>query len=221
MLAELDLHSIADARARELVRRLLTMVEDVMTDLRASQAENQHLRHESNRLKGEQGTPTLKANTPPPPRPNHSSEQERRKPKAWSKRSKTAHIPIDWEQVGPVDPDRLPPAAQCKGDEEVVVQDGLLRTDNVLFQKEQFSSPSQHTTSLASLPQGSSGQFGPGLKSLALVLYFGAQMSEPKVAELLRNVGVQISDGQVSNLLIKGQAGYPRKAGQLGVGHVR
>src|SRR2546429_9729252 len=28
-------------------------------------------------------------------------------------------------------------------------------------------------------------------------------MSEPKVAELLRSVGVQISDGQVSNLLIK------------------
>src|SRR5256885_11180576 len=28
-------------------------------------------------------------------------------------------------------------------------------------------------------------------------------MSEPKVAELLRSVGVQISDGQVSNMLIK------------------
>jgi len=31
-------------------------------------------------------------------------------------------------------------------------------------------------------------------------------MSEPKVAELLRSVGVRISDGQVSNLLIKDQA---------------
>jgi hypothetical protein len=31
-------------------------------------------------------------------------------------------------------------------------------------------------------------------------------MSEPKVAELLRSVGGPISDGQVSNLLIKGQA---------------
>jgi hypothetical protein len=40
------------------------------------------------------------------------------------------------------------------------------------------------------------------------VFYFGAQMSEPKVAELLRSVGVQISDGQVSNLLIKDQAAF-------------
>ena len=33
-------------------------------------------------------------------------------------------------------------------------------------------------------------------------------MSEPKVAELLRSVGVHISDGQVSNLLIKDQATF-------------
>jgi len=208
MLEDLDLHSIADEQARELVRRLLNLLEDVRADLRAAQAEIQRLRDEINRLKGEQGTPKIKANTPPPPRQNHSSEQERRKPKAWSKRSKTAHIPIDREQLLLVDPDRLPPDAQFKGYEEVVVQDVLLRTDNVLFQKEKFYSPSQHTTYLASLPQGYSGQFGPGIKSLALVLYFGAQMSEPKVAELLRSVGVQISDGQVSNLLIKGQAPF-------------
>ena len=208
MLEDLDLHSIADEQARELVRRLLNLLEDVRADLRAAQAEIQRLRDEINRLKGEQGTPKIKANTPPPPRQNHSSEQERRKPKAWSKRSKTAHIPIDREQVLLVDPDRLPPDAQFKGYEEVVVQDVLLRTDNVLFQKEKFYSPSQHTTYLASLPQGYSGQFGPGIKSLALVLYFGAQMSEPKVAELLRSVGMQVSDGQVSNLLIKGQAPF-------------
>ena len=208
MLEDLDLHSIADEQTRELVRRLRNLLEDVRADLRAAQAEIQRLRDEINRLKGEQGTPKIKANTPPPPRQNHSSEQERRKPKAWSKRSKTAYIPIDREQVLLVDPDRLPPDAQFKGYEEVVVQDVLLRTDNVLFQKEKFYSPSQHTTYLASLPQGYSGQFGPGIKSLALVLYFGAQMSEPKVAELLRSVGVQVSDGQVSNLLIKGQAPF-------------
>src|SRR6266478_8328921 len=123
MLEDLDLHSIADEQTRELVRRLLNLLEDVRADLRAAQAEIQRLRDEINRLKGEQGTPKIKTNTPPPPRQNHASEQARRKPKAWSKRSKTAHIPIDRAQVVPVDPDRLPPDAPCKGYEEVVVQD--------------------------------------------------------------------------------------------------
>ena len=208
MLEDLDLHSIADEQARELVRQLLNLLEDVRADLRAAQAENQRLRDEINRLKGEQGMPTIKANTPQPPSQNHSSEQERRTPKTWSKGRKTARIAIDRETGGAVDPARLPPDAVFKGYEDVVVQDVIFRTDNVLFHKEKFYSPSQHQTYLASLPQGYSGQFGPGIKSLALVFYFGAQMSEPKVAELLRSVGVQISDGQVSNLLIKDQAAF-------------
>src|SRR5437870_11473548 len=179
-----------------------------MADLRAAQAENQRLRDEINRLKGEQGAPAIKPNTPQPPPKHHSSEKERRQPKTWSKDRKTDRIAIDREQVVQIDPTQLPPDAVFKGYEDVVVQDVIFRTDNVLFQKEKFYSPSQHTTYLASLPQGYSGQFGPGIKSLALVLYFGAQMSEPKVAELLRSVGVQVSDGQVSNLLIKGQAPF-------------
>ncbi len=206
MLEDLDLSSIADDRARELVRRLLNVLEDVMADLRAAQAENQRLRDEINRLKGEQGTPKVQSNTPQPPSPDHSSEQERHKPRAWSKGRKTDRIPIDRDQVVEVDPACRPPDAVFKGYEDVVVQDVIFRTDNVRFRKEKFYSPSQHQTYLASLPLGYSGQFGPGIKSLALVFYFGAQMSEPKVAELLRSIGVQISDGQVSNLLIKDQA---------------
>ena len=208
MFEDLDLSSIADERARQLVQQLLNVLEDVMADLRAAQAENQRLRDELNRLKGEQGAPAIKANTPQPPPKDHSSEQERRKPKTWSKGRKTDRIAIDREPVAQVDPTHLPSEAVFKGYEDVVVQDVIFRTDNVLFHKEKFYSPSQHQTYLASLPPGYCGQFGPGLKSLALVLYFGAQMSEPKVAELLRSVGVQISDGQVSNLLIKGQAPF-------------
>ena len=208
MLEALDLHSIADEQARELVRRLLNLLEDVRADLRAAQAEIQHLRNEINRLKGEQGQPMIKPNTPQPPPKEFSSEQERRTPKAWSKGRKTDRIPIDRELMVAVDPACLPWDSVFKGYEDVVVQDVIFRTDNVLFRKEKFYSPSQHTTSVASLPPGYRGQFGPGIKSLALVFYYGAQMSEPKVAELLRSVGVHISDGQVSNLLIKDHAAF-------------
>ena len=115
MLEDLDLHSIADDRARELVRRLLNVLEDVMADLRAAQAENQRLRDEINRLKGEQGTPKVQANTPQRPSTDHSSEQERHRPKAWAKGRKIARIPIDRAQVVEVDPASLPPDAVFKG----------------------------------------------------------------------------------------------------------
>ncbi len=205
MFEDLDLHSIADDRARALVQQLLNRLEDVVADLQAAQAEIQRLRDEIARLKGEQGQPTIKPNTPQAPPKDHSSERERHTPKGWAKGCKTDRILIDREEVLEVEPTRLPPDAVFKGYADVVVQDVIFHTDNVLFHKEKFYSPSQHTAYLASLPQGYHGQFGPGVKSLVLALYYGAQMSEPKVAGLLRNVGIQISAGQVSNLLIKDQ----------------
>lgn len=215
MLEDLDLTSITDDRARALVQQLLNRLEEVMADLQTAQAEIQRLRDEIARLKGEQGQPPINPNTPPAPSKNHSSEQERHTPKGWAKGCKTVHISIDREEEVAVDRSHLPPDAVFKGYADVVVQDVIFHTDNVLFHKEKFYSPSQHTTYLASLPPGYQGQFGPGVKSLVLVLYYGAQLSEPKVAELLGNVGITISAGQVSNLLIKDQGGFHEEKAAL------
>ncbi len=78
LLADLELSGLPDERSRALVRGLLNLIETLAADLRTAQAENQHLRDEVNRLKGEQGQPKAKANTPKAPPPHLSSEQERR-----------------------------------------------------------------------------------------------------------------------------------------------
>ena len=59
---ELDLSQIQDERTRECIVRLLNLVEEVTSALRASQEENQRLRDEISRLKGEHGRPTIKGN---------------------------------------------------------------------------------------------------------------------------------------------------------------
>ena len=58
---------------------------------------------------------------------------------------------------------------------------------------------------MAALPAGYRGEFGPGLRSLVVSLYYAAEMTEPKIVEFLENMGILISAGQVSNLLIKNQ----------------
>jgi hypothetical protein len=207
MLDDLDLTGIQDERARALIVHLLNLIEDLTADLRAAQEEIQHLRDENNRLKGEQGKPDIKPDKEPPST-DHSSERERRHKTERVKRGKRATITINREDVARVDPANLPPDAEFKGYEDVVVQDIVIRTDNVLFHKEVFYSPSMHKSYLAPLPRGYAGEFGPGVKALVLVLYFGCLMSEAKIRELLVNVGVQIAEGTVSNLLIKDQAAF-------------
>jgi hypothetical protein len=208
MIDDIDLSRIQDENARELVERLLNLVEKLSADLRDVQAENQRLRDEINRLKGEQGKPKIKGNTPKPPPTDLSSEKERRKPRQRHKGSKKAEITIHREQVVEVDPSVLPQDAEFKGHEEVVVQDILLRADNIRFHKQKYYAPSTRQTYLAQVPRGYEGQFGPGIKALTLAFYFGMGTSEPKILEFYENVGVQISEGELSNLLIKDQVSF-------------
>ncbi|MBI4674109.1 MAG: transposase [Chloroflexi bacterium] len=211
MLENFDPKSIQDLEsARQAIIHLLNLIEDLTADLREAQAESQRLRDENNRLKGEQGKPTVKPNQKPAAsKPtNHSSERERRKPQEWKKGSKVDQIHVDREQVIPIDPAVLPPDAEFKGHEPVIVQDLLLRTDNVRFLKEKYYSPAQSKTYLAELPKGYAGEFGPGLKATVLVWYYGMNTSEPKILEFLQHVGIRISEGQLSNLLIQKQEAF-------------
>jgi len=205
MLEDLDLGGLPDQRSRELVLRLLNLIETLTADLHAAQTETQRLRDELNRLKGEQGKPDTKPNVRPKPPADHSSEAERKLPKQHIKRAKLTTLMIDREQLLTLDPATLPPDAEFKGYQAVTVQDLRLQTDNVRFLKEEYYSPSTKQTYLAALPAGYSGEFGPGIKALILVFYYASQMSEPKILDFLGHVGIQISAGTISTLLIKGQ----------------
>jgi hypothetical protein len=203
MFDNLDLTSIQDENVRELIGRLLNMIEKLSADLRDAQAEIQRLRDENNRLKGEQGRPKIKGNTPNPPAQDHSSEKERHKTRQRHKSSKKAEIHIDREQKLEIDPALLPEDAEPKGCADVVVQDIRLGTDNVLFHKEKYYSLSTRKSYQAELPRGYSGQYGPGIQAVVLTFYYGMQASEPKILEFLKNVGIRISEGEISNWLIE------------------
>jgi len=208
MLEDFDLNRIQDIEgARQAIFQLLNLVEELAGENRKLREENQQLRDEINRLKGEQGQPKIKANKrqSSAARTNYSSESERRKPKERKKASKVSKIKIDREEVVKVAASELPPDAEFKGYEDVVVQDIKIETDNVLFRKEKFHSPAENKSYLAKLPVGYEGQFGPGIKALTIVLYYAVNTSEPKVKEFFEHVGILISEGQISNLLIKKQ----------------
>jgi len=208
MFEDLELNAIQEENARELVKRLLNMVEQLSRDVRELRVENQRLRDENNRLKGEQGKPNIKGNKTSKPKADHSSESERHKKRARHKKSKKVEVRIDRREILKVDVKQLPADAEYKGYETVVVQDILVKTENVRFYKEKYYSASRHKTYLAQLPPGYGGQFGPGIRSLILTLYFGVGTSEPKIREFLVNIGVQISKGEVSNLLIQKQENF-------------
>lgn len=202
MLENFDPLSIADEALRTVVLLLMQEVERLSADNRDLKEENQRLRDENRRLQGEQGKPVIRPMTQ---KGALSSEKERHVARPHHKGEKQRHVRIDRQEICRVDPQTLPGDAVFKGYVDVVIQDVSFQTDNVRFRKEKFYSPSEQRTYLADLPTGYAGQFGPGVISWILSLAYGSGMSQPKIKELLQTVGVTISAGEISNVLIKNQ----------------
>jgi transposase IS66 family protein len=211
-LASLDLASIADVGARQAIRALLGLVEELAAENRALRAENEQLRDELRRLKGGSGRPK-------PPfgkaggSTDYSSEQERRPaPKSWQKRGKQDRLRIDRTERLTVDPATLPADAVFKGYETVVVQDLVLRTDTVAFEQAVWYSPAERRSYRARRPAGYAGSFGPHLKALVVTLAYAGGMSETKLLELVQSTGVIISAGTLSALLTDGRTAFTDEA---------
>jgi len=204
LLGAIEPGAIADPALRALVVLLLNVIEDQQRQIAELRADNQRQRDEINRLKGEQGKPDVKGNTPPPPT-DYSSERERCTPRAWSKGRKRDTLRIDREQRLELDRAALPADAVFKGYADVVVQDLVFRSETIQFRKAKWYSPGERTSYLAPLPVGYGGQFGPGLKSFVLALGYGANVSQAPLLALLRDAGVQISAGEVAHLLTQDQ----------------
>jgi hypothetical protein len=208
ILEQIDPNDIQDLeQARQALIQVLNLVEELVAEIHRLREENQDLRDENNRLKGEQGKPKIKASKKPDTTGtgDHSSEPERRRRKKRSKRSKIVRISIDREEKLELDRSELPDDAVFKEYIPVVVQDVRITTDNIRFWKEKRYSVSHKQTYLAELPAGYEGEFGPGVRALVHVLYHAVNTSVPKIVECLEHIGVHISSGQVSNLLIKNQ----------------
>ena len=199
ILQKVDLASIQDERARECIRALLNLIESLTADLRKAQAENLYLREQLNRRKGGGDKADRSKDSSKPA--SRSSEKERAEPsesKPHTKGSKLERVRIDREEVLKLERASLPPDAEFKGYEEVVVQELRISTDNVKFRKEKYYAASTRQTYLAPLPAGYRGEFGPQLKSLCVLFSHLCNMTEPKIAELLDNMGILISSGQIS-----------------------
>src|SRR5437588_2720914 len=100
MLENFDPNTIQDEAVRQVVLYLMNLVENQQAKIQEQAEELQRQRDEINWLKGEQGKPKIKANTPAP---DASSEKERRESKPHHKGSKRSEIRIDRVEVVKVD----------------------------------------------------------------------------------------------------------------------
>jgi len=120
-----------------------------------------------------------------------------------NRRPKLPEIQIDREEKCIVDPKNLPEDAQFKGYEYKVVQNLVIKTDNVRFKRKKYYSPSMKKTWLGEVPVGYEGDFGPHINSYIIAMKYVNNMSIPKITEFCNNFGCLISNSYISEYLTK------------------
>jgi len=270
------LTQIEDKEQKEAIASLLNMLEILVSENDDFKNENQSLKDEINRLKGEQGKPDIKANKKKDG--DVSSEKDRREAEEteadkakkegfklnkssleklkeqrlpvklleqleaingnkydnkaeflndiesiigaeltaqyrdllikyarYKKRKRQAKIPqiiIDRRVDCPVDTSQLPDDAYLKGHEYKVVQDVVIKRDNVEFKRELYYSPSLKKCYLGAVPNGyDQGDFGPNINADITSFKYVGGMSIPKIVEFYRNIGTLISGSYISTRL--------------------
>ncbi len=183
---------------KELIIALLNTIEHLVQENAKLREENQQLRDKIANLKGEKGKPKIR-----PSVPARESLSSKLKSQRWSKGSKKDKIKVDRQVTVSVDRP-LPPDAHFACYRKVVIQDVMLKTDNVEYLLERYYSPSLNKYYDAKLPNIVRGsQFGANLKAFIAVLYFSCRVTENKIWQLCKDIGISISEGQISNIITK------------------
>lgn len=211
---KIDLSGIEDERARAIIALLLNLVEDLARELKKAHQEIAYLQERLGMGRGGNGKPGDKPENKLA-QETHSSEKERKEPQERTKRAKLSEIKIDKEEKLDVDRATLPADAKDKGYEAVVVQELRIHTENVRFLRKKYYSASQGKTYLAPLPAGYCGEFGPNVRTLCVLFSHQCNMTQPKIAEWFANMGIMISEGQISHFLTEGHEAFHREKDEI------
>src|SRR5215470_4589014 len=208
---QVQLPEIRPEERTPLVESLLTLLRQVLDRVGELETANQQLRDENALLKGQKPRPQLSPSilqrpaptAPPPPR-------RRGKPTRPRNSELTIHREV------PLHPACLPEGAIFKGYEAYVVQDLVIHSDNTRYLRARYDLPEGGSV-LAPLPAGvlpvEGGHFGANLVAYILGQYHHAQVTEPLLLEQLWEYGIDISAGQLHNLLTADQDRFHQEHG--------
>jgi hypothetical protein len=105
----------------------------------------------------------------------------------------------------------VPEGSRFKGHEPFLVQDLVISAKATCYQRERWVTPDGRTI-LAPLPEGIEGHFGPELRRFVLMQYHQGQSTLPRLAALLRSLGVSIWERQLQRLLTHKQESFVAEA---------
>lgn len=198
MKLTIDIPKIPEEQKSELVVLLLEIIRQQGEII-------QELRDEIARLKGHNPRPKIEPSRLEPPKREKPEGGSQKRPGS-DKRQKSSELVIHEElKVPAVD---VPEGSEFKGYKDFIVQDLHIRSHNIKFLLECWQKP-EGGYIIADPPAELDGKhFGIKLIRFILYQYYHCHVTQPLLLEQLRETGVDISSGQLNNILIENKSDF-------------
>jgi hypothetical protein len=204
-ISQAFISQIPDDEKTPLVVQLLEI-----TQLQSEEIQN--LRDEIARLKGQTPRPDIKPSTLEKSLKQKLKKKNKKRPGS-KKRRKTKHLQIhDEKTIKPVD---IPVGSRFKGYQDYVVQDIKFEAHNIRYRLERWQGPEGEYI-IGKLPQEIMGShFGVTLRSFILYQYYHAHVTQPLIWELLLEIGIEISSGEINRIITEGKERFHREKEEI------
>jgi hypothetical protein len=107
------------------------------------------------------------------------------------------------DETVPLRLDGLPEGTKPLGFVDFHVQDITVESHNICYRRARYRLPDGSFLT-APLPEHVTSHFGPALRRYVIYQHYQNQVTEPLLLEELRELGVDISAGQISRILTEG-----------------
>jgi hypothetical protein len=208
--------TIPEDEKSPLVSQLATFIEQQSNIIEQQAEQIQQLKDEIARLKDHPRKPDIKPSSLGKKKKSKSEKSKGQRPGS-KKRKKTAELQI--HETVPIPLENIPDGAAFKGYKPFVVQGLKIKLHNTKYLLATYET-AEGDYICSKLPEHLNGKhFEPELICFILYQYHHCGVTQPLLLEQLREFGVDISKGTLSNILIEGkQAFHNEKDRILAVG---
>jgi len=204
--------SITEEEKSPLVEQLLSVIEHQGIIVQKQAEQIQQLKDEIARLKSQPPRPNIKPSSLEKKNPRKTRSSRKKRPGS-EKRSKTAELKI--HKTKPIEPEKIPAGSDFRCYKDFVVQDIIICSCNTRFRLKVYETPDGGYVA-GKLPAYLNGKhFGPTLIRFILYQYYQCHVTQPLLLEQLDEFDIDISAGQLNNLLIEEKDRFHREKDRI------
>jgi hypothetical protein len=194
------------------VLELLGFIEQQGVIIEKQAEQIQQLKDEIARLKNQPPRPKIQPSSLEKKKKGKSKRSKGKRPGS-KKKHKTAELKIHKEK--PMEPEYIPAGSEFKYYKPFVVQNLKIEAYNIRYLLKVYQTPDGSYVT-GKLPEYLNGRhYAPDLIRFILYQYYHCHVTQPLLLEQLREFEIDISKGQLSNILIEGKEAFHKEKDRI------